>query len=159
MSNPVYSTDSSFLQPWSTPVGETGFWIWKKPEYRLVEDYVFEYGRENARKRFWFPKGIEWDKSSTPFWAALLGHTPAGASDAGSLVHDMLCKYRGLLPEGWYQTQMPDGEWVNDPSPWRTGAIHEIYRIMCVLGGMKPSKALVQKTALYFNPKMWTIGA
>lgn len=151
----TYSTAEDFRQPIAYPISEKGFLLWKRPEWRLVEDYTFEWGPPESRRRITIKAGYEWDGSSVPAWAAVLGHLPVGPCFGASLIHDRFCQSNYDLPEGEYQVKLPDGSWVNSPGKWRGLEVHELYRYMCVLGGMGEGKALTRKIAVALWPPNW----
>lgn len=149
----VYSTAENFLQPWITTVGIERHWLfWKRPIYRTVEDYTFEWGPQGGRKRIWCKKGTEYNLASTPPFGEVLGFNANGESDAGSLFHDRFGRNRittnryGFTPgEFEFQTQLPTGEWTTDLSPWKEREIQNLYEYMCRLGGMGKFSAWLEK--------------
>jgi hypothetical protein len=149
----IKSTKASFQQPWTQCVSEKGFWIWKRPIYKLVYAYEFTFP-------YWFkfkiPSGIEFDKASVPHFGAIFGHLPSGCSDGASLIHDLLCRYDGKLPEGWYFEH--DGEqFVVSHKRFTAKQIHGMYEYLCISGGMSPLKARCQRFFIEIYPKNWKL--
>lgn len=124
--------------------------------FKLVEDYVFEYGNPRFRKRLIAPKGFEYDKASVPrlLWAIA---RPDGPWEGASLFHDRLYLFKGKLPAGEFQTFI-SGEWCNDPSPWTRKQADDLLEFMGKLGGASASEAARYKWAVKLFPVNWFKG-
>ena len=152
----TYSTDNDFIEPSIQNVGEIRYYLfWRRPVYRLTEDYWFEWGK--SRKRLFIKRGIEYDLASTPIGSEIVGFPSNGVSDAASMVHDMFCRNNyNLIPGCFeYETQNKDGGWDKDLTRWRGREVNALYEHMCALAGMSRMKALVEACAItvYNLPK------
>jgi hypothetical protein len=142
----TYATQENFQQPILQ-------YDYGKNLYRLVEDYTVEWGRPHLRKRLICPAGFEYDKASVP--RALWGIArPDGPWEGAALFHDRLYLFKGKLPTGEFQT-LVDGEWKNDPSPWRRSQADDILEFFGILGGAKKSDAWLYKKAVQLYPINW----
>lgn len=155
----VYSTSEDFKQPVLQYIGKKGVWPFRRRMYRLAEGYNFEWGSMEARKRIYMREGFEFDKASTPKFAALLGFIPDGEHEAASMVHDRFYRDKGkLTPHQFEYYVMIDGHWTADSSTWKRAEVDELFRHMCVLGGMSKPKAWIQTTAVKLYPPNWFKG-
>ena len=121
--------------------------------FRLVEEYEFEWGPEDARKRLICPAGFEYDKASVPKMLRWLAR-PDGPWEAAALFHDRLYLFKGKLPLGEFQVCI-DGKWHNDSSPWTRKQADKLLQMMGVLGGASTLQARRYYWAVRIWPENW----
>jgi Protein of unknown function (DUF1353) len=145
----IYATQEQFLQPVLQYDG-------KRDLYRLVEDYTIEWGRPHLRKRLQCAAGFEYDLASVPrlLWGLA---RPDGPWCGASLYHDRLYAFRGKLPLGEFQT-LVNGNWCNDPAPWRRSQADDLLELLGLLGGASKSQAKEYKLAVRLYPPNWFKG-
>lgn len=150
----VLSTPENFQQPVIQSISRGN-----RVEYRLAMDYCFEWEENGKRYRRTVFKTdpaceCDWetDLASTPDGAALLGFRKLGPSDAGAILHDRGYEIFGALkqdqfPPGEFQV-LQDGQWVDCPERWTRLRCDQLYRRMCILGGMPVWRANIEFAAL-----------
>lgn len=146
----TYSTPENY----QSPVLQ---WHEKSQLWRLVEDYTQEWGEPNFRKRFFMAAGYEYDKASTK---GLARHDQAW--EGPSLWHDRHRQEKGKFPHPElfrFETQMPDGSWKPDLSPWSINQVDEFLEYDGRLAGVPKLEALKFKLAVMFWARMpWEWG-
>lgn len=148
----TYSTAENFIAP-------TLLYDSKTNDYRLVQDYTFEWGTVGARKRLTQKAGFEYDKASVPRLLQGLARSD-GPWDGASLFHDDLYLHKGKFTDDFYfETQnLLTKEWQKDSSPWKRGQADDLLEYMGKLGGASKGTALLYKTAVRIYPPNWFKG-
>lgn len=119
----TYSTDLEFAQPVLQYHDRVKLW-------RLLEDYTFEWGPGNFRKRIFIAAGLEYDKASVPriLWPIA---RPDGPWEGASLYHDRACRDEGSWTPGefHFETRVR-GAWRMDQGRWRAGECAALFGYM-----------------------------
>jgi Protein of unknown function (DUF1353) len=158
--NITYSTDTAFLQPVLQFVGRSKSKFFglagNRCQYKLVQDYIFEWGPADARKRFYVYKGYDYDKASVPVITESLGFVPFGEHEAAALIHDNLYQRLGFPKVGEFEYQtLTDNTWTNNSSQWSREQADDLFCMMSILGGMSKMKAGIEKWAVRLYPPNW----
>lgn len=145
----IISTAQDFKFPAIQYSGTDG-----KREYRLLDDYCFEWNE----KGFWYRRTVfkldpgtqkedGTDLASVPDEASALGFEQAGCSDAAAVLHDNGYFRLGKFLPGEFQI-LKNGKWIDCTEPFLRLRCDLLFRQMCILGGMPVWRANVEFAAL-----------
>lgn len=152
----IYSTAEKFIPMTFQSAGTKGFSFWRTALFLVAEDYLFEWGQFDKRKRMFLRQGFVTDKASIPSgpilgtFARALGFLRDGPHETGSALHDALCRKDGEFETGvleyWVQTG-PE-KWERDDSPWGKQQRNDFFNYVSVVGGENPVRSEVEEGAV-----------
>jgi|GEM_PF-2173611 len=146
----IISNSENYIQPEIQSVSKG-----ESVQYRLVDDYCFEWEEKGERyRRTVFKNNWLTDLATTPDFASTFGFRKCGTSDGAATLHDRGYQLFGTFrlkafPAGEFTIMTPKGTWIDaNPRYWSRSKCDELYRIMCIAGGMPVWRAHVEFWAL-----------
>lgn len=126
--------------------------------YRLDEDYIYYWIKNDTKYRITIPAGFVYDGASAPriVWT-ISGIIPDGLIRAAALVHDWIYRYTGKLPDGSHQYLNKNDLWANIHGRWaRKDADRLFARIMREANVPKSKRRLAYRAVRFFGWFSWT---
>ena len=152
MLNATYSTQEEFQGPILQFSNESKLW-------RLVVDYVQEWGPLDFRKRLFMAAGYEYNKASVPrFLRGIARHDEVW--EGPTIWHDRFYEEQGRFPHPdlfRFETKI-NGIWRPDLTRWRRGWADDFLEMDGIFAGASPWEAAEYKWTVKLYPPNWFKG-